>query len=257
MDIAGGVALVTGGGSGLGMATARHVHSRGAHVVILDKNGDAARLAAENIGERATWVKGSILDDHALTTAIEVAMKLGGLRMCFAIAGGAVGWEQIVEPGGTPHSIDLFRETLELNLIGTFNTVRLAAAAMSSLEPIGEDAERGVIITTSSIVGIAGQSGQAAYGCAKSGVIALTKIAAHDLAGLGIRINCIVPSLMLTETWHGTPEDVMARLSAKVPFPKRFGEPAEFALLAEHLVVNPYLNGHPVRIDAGIRDLAT
>jgi NAD(P)-dependent dehydrogenase (short-subunit alcohol dehydrogenase family) len=257
MRIEGNVALVTGGASGLGRESARHLHARGASVVILDKSRDAARCAAEEIGERATWICGDILDDQALASAIDAAADLGPLRVCLAVAGGALGWERIVQANGKPHSMDLFRETLELNLVGTFNTVRWVAAAMSALKPAGDDHERGAIVTTSSIVGLAAEPGQIAYGCAKSSVMTLTTVAARELGPLGIRVNCIVPSLMLTETWDGTPTEVMDALISRVPFPKRFGKPIEFALLAEHLITNQYLNGHLARLDGGVRDLAS
>ncbi len=253
MDIDGNVALVTGGGSGLGKATARYIHGKGATVVILDRDGAAAKRVADELGDRVAWVEGSILDEADVSEALAAAARLGPLRMCFAIAGGGVGGGRTVGRDGTPHALDPFAKTVELNLIGTFNTLRLAAAAMGTLEPANDDGERGVIVTTASIAGFEGQIGQIAYGSSKAGIIGMTIIAARDLAALGIRVNCIAPGTMLTEAWDRAPANVREGLEAKVPFPRRFGRPDECAALAEHLVTNGYLNGHVARLDGAIR----
>lgn len=254
MDIEGNVALVTGGGSGLGKATARHLHARGAAVVILDRDGDAARNVAAELGGRAAWVAGSILDEDDVAAAVETASGLGPLRMCMAIAGGGVaGGGRTVNRDGSPHALEPFSKTVELNLIGTFNTLRVVAAAMGKLDPANEDGERGVVVTTASIAGFEGQIGQIAYGSSKAGIIGMTIIAARDLAALGVRVNCIAPGTMLTEAWGGAPSGIRDSLEAKVPFPRRFGRPEEFAALAEHMVTNRYLNGHVARLDGAIR----
>ena len=254
VQIDGSVALVTGGASGLAKATARHMHARGAKVVILDRDEDGARRVAGELGKDAVGVGGSILDEADLAHAIEVAQGMGPLRMCFAIAGGGVpGGGRTVNRDGTPHALEPFTKTVEVNLVGTFNTVRLAAAAMGSLEPVNEDGERGAIVLTSSIAGYEGQIGQIAYGSAKAGIIGMTIIAARDLAALGIRVNCIAPGTMLTEAWGQVRSTVQDTLEAKVPFPHRFGRPEEFARLAEQLVTNEYLNGQVVRLDGAIR----
>jgi NAD(P)-dependent dehydrogenase (short-subunit alcohol dehydrogenase family) len=245
---------VTGGASGLGKATARHVHAQGARVVIFDQNADGARQVAEGLGEGAVAVGGSILDAADVSHAVEAAQGLGPLRMCFAIAGGGVpGGGRTVNRDGSPHALEPFAKTVELNLVGTFNTVRLAAAAMGALEPANEDGERGAIVLTASIAGIEGQIGQVAYGSAKAGIIGMTLIAARDLAAIGVRVNCIAPGTMLTEAWGQARSTVQQSLEAKVPFPRRFGKPEEFARLAEQLVTNEYLNGSVCRLDGAVR----
>jgi len=254
VKVEGNVALVTGGASGLAKATARHIHAQGAKVVILDRNGEGAQQVASELGEGAVGVGGSILDEADLAHAIEVAQGLGPLRMCFAIAGGGVpGGGRTVNRDGTPHALEPFAKTVELNMVGTFNTVRMAAAAMGALEPANEDGERGAIVLTASIAGIEGQIGQISYGSAKAGIIGMTIIAARDLAAIGIRVNCIAPGTMLTEAWGNVRSEMQEALEAKVPFPRRFGEPEEFARLAEHLVTNEYLNGTVVRLDGAVR----
>jgi NAD(P)-dependent dehydrogenase (short-subunit alcohol dehydrogenase family) len=254
VKVEGNVALVTGGASGLAKATARHIHAQGARVVILDRNADGARQVAEELGEGAVGVGGSILDDADMAHAIEVAQGLGPLRMCFAIAGGGVpGGGRTVNRDGSPHALEPFAKTVELNLVGTFNTVRLVAAAMSALEPVNDDGERGAIVLTASIAGFEGQIGQISYGSAKAGIIGMTIIAARDLAAIGVRVNCIAPGTMLTEAWGQVRSAIQDTLEAKVPFPHRFGQPEEFARLAEHLVTNEYLNGTVVRLDGAVR----
>ncbi len=254
MQIEGSVALVTGGASGLAKATARHIHAKGAKVVILDRDEDGAKRVAGELGQGAIGVGGSILEEADIAHAVEVAQGLGPLRLCFAIAGGGVpGGGRTVNRDGSPHALEPFAKTVELNLVGTFNTVRLAAAAMGSSEPANEDGERGAIVLTASIAGFEGQIGQISYGSAKAGIIGMTIIAARDLAALGIRVNCIAPGTMLTEAWGQVRSTLQDTLEAKVPFPHRFGKPEEFARLAEHLVTNEYLNGQVVRLDGAIR----
>jgi NAD(P)-dependent dehydrogenase (short-subunit alcohol dehydrogenase family) len=253
MEIEGNVALVTGGASGLGKATARYMHGRGAKVVVFDRDEAKGREVVADLGDGAAFAGGSILDD--VLGAIEVAAGLGDLRMLFAIAGG--GGEgskgRLVGRDGTPHSLEGFANTVNLNLVGTFNTVRLAAAAMSRLDPVDDDGSRGAIVTTASIAGYEGQIGQVAYGSAKAGIIGMTIIAARDLAAAGVRVNCIAPGTMGTEAWGLASGSLREGLEAKVPFPRRFGRPDEFAALAEHLVTNDYMNGHVVRLDGAIR----
>jgi NAD(P)-dependent dehydrogenase (short-subunit alcohol dehydrogenase family) len=254
VDVQGNVALVTGGASGLGKATARHMHAHGAKVVVLDRDADGAARVAAELGDGALGVGGSILEEADIAHAIEVAQGLGPLRMCFAIAGGGVpGGGRLVNRDGSPHALEPFVKTVELNLVGTFNTVRLAAAAMGALEPANEDGERGAIVLTASIAGLEGQIGQISYGSAKAGIIGMTIIAARDLAAIGVRVNCIAPGTMLTEAWGQVRSKVQETLEAKVPFPRRFGKPEEFAALAEHLVTNEYLNGYVFRLDGAVR----
>ncbi len=151
-----------------------------------------------------------------------------------------------------PHDLALFTDTVDLNLVGTFNTVRLAAAEMAKAEG-AEDDERGAIVTTASIAGYEGQIGQVAYAAAKAGIIGMTIVLAHDLAAVGVRVNCIAPGTIGTRIWDMAPAELRAKLEAKVPFPRRFGEPGEFAALAEHMITNRYLNGQVIRLDGAIR----
>jgi NAD(P)-dependent dehydrogenase (short-subunit alcohol dehydrogenase family) len=256
MQITGNVALVTGAGSGLGKATARFLHAEGAKVVLFDMDVERGAAVAAELGERAVFVAGSILESDDLERAIATATELGGLRMVFAIAGGVprgVRAGRTVSRDGTPHSLEAYSSVVELNLIGTFNTLRLGAAAMSVQEPITEDGERGVIVTTASIAGYEGQIGQIAYGSAKAGVIGMTIIAARDMSAAGVRVNCIAPGTMFTEAWDMAPDELRLALEAKVPFPRRLGHPDEFAALAAHFVTNAYLNGHVARLDGAIR----
>ncbi len=253
MDIAGNVALVTGGASGLGEATVRHLHAAGAHVVLFDRDAERAEAIAAELGERVSATVGDATTEEDTAAAVAHASELGPLRILVACAGGATRNERTVKRDGTPHSLDLFRATMDLNVITTFNAVRLAAAAMSQLEPVGDDEERGAIVTTSSIAGYEGQIGQIAYGTAKAAIIGMTLIAARDLAASGIRVNNIAPGTIETRAWDAAPPEVREPLEAKVPFPRRFGRPEEFAALAEHLVTNRYLNGHVARLDGAIR----
>ena len=253
MDIAGNVALITGGASGLGEATARHLHAAGAHVVLFDRDAERSEAIVAELGERASATVGDATTEEDTAAAVAQATELGPLRILVTCAGGASRNERTVKRDGTPHSLELFRATMDLNVITTFNAVRLAAAAMSQLEPVGDDEERGAIVTTSSIAGFEGQIGQLAYGTAKAAIIGMTLIAARDLAASGIRVNNIAPGTIETRAWDAAPPEVREPLEAKVPFPRRFGRPEEFAALAEHLVTNRYLNGHVARLDGAIR----
>jgi NAD(P)-dependent dehydrogenase (short-subunit alcohol dehydrogenase family) len=253
MHIEGAVALVTGGASGLGKATTRHLVERGAQVVVFDRDGAKAEALAAELGATCLAVAGDVTSEADTQAAVDAATELGGLRIVVACAGGARGGGRTVDRDGTPHALDLFADTVQLNLVGTFNTVRLAAAAMARLDPANGDGERGAMVTTASIAGYEGQIGQIAYGSAKAGIIGMTIIAARDLAAMGVRVNCIAPGTMGTEAWELAPPDLREGLEALVPFPRRFGHPHEFAALAEHLVTNGYLNGHVARLDGAIR----
>jgi NAD(P)-dependent dehydrogenase (short-subunit alcohol dehydrogenase family) len=253
MDIAGNVALITGGASGLGEATARHLHAASAHVVLFDRDAERSKAIVAELGERASATVGDATTEEDTAAAVAHAGELGPLRILVTCAGGASRNERTVKRDGTPHSLELFRATMDLNVITTFNAVRLAAAAMSQLEPVGDDEERGAIVTTSSVAGFEGQIGQLAYGTAKAAIIGMTLIAARDLAASGIRVNNIAPGTIDTRAWDAAPPEVREPLEAKVPFPRRFGRPEEFAALAEHLVTNRYLNGHVARLDGAIR----
>jgi NAD(P)-dependent dehydrogenase (short-subunit alcohol dehydrogenase family) len=253
MDVAGNVALVTGGASGLGEATARHLHGLGAAVVIVDRDADRGTTIATELGNDARFVAADVLSPDDVAAAVAAAGEMGPLRAAVICAGGASRSERVVRRDGTPHDLALFQQIVDLNLVGTFNTLRLVAAAMTQLEPVGDDGERGVVVTTASIAAYEGQIGQVAYGSAKAGLVGMTLIAARDLAAAGIRVNCIAPGTIATRAWDQAPDELRAALEAKVPFPRRLGHPEEFAGLVEHLVTNRYLNGQVVRLDGAIR----
>ena len=254
MELQQTVALVTGAASGLGEATARHLHARGARVVLFDRDGDRLAAVAQELGAGAVPVAGDATSEADTQAAVDAATREGGLRAVVACAGGATAGARTVGRDGTPHDLGLFTDTLQLNVVTTFNTVRLAAAAMAALDPLeGTGGERGAIVTTASIAAYEGQIGQVAYATAKAGIVGMTLVAARDLAATGIRVNCIAPGTIGTRAWDAAPDDMRATLEAKVPFPRRFGKPAEFAALAEHLLGNGYVNGEVVRLDGAIR----
>ena len=253
MKIEGNVAIVTGGASGLGEATARHLHARGATVVLFDRDVARGSAIAAELGDRAAFVPGSVLSEEDTNHAIEVASGLGAYRILVACAGGATGSGRTIDREGKPHPLDTFQSTIELNVVGTFNSLRLSAAAFAAQEPDNEDGERGVVVATASIAGFEGQIGQIAYGSAKAAIIGMTLIAARDLAATGVRVNTIAPGTMGTRAWDQAPASLREKLESKVPFPQRFGHPEEFAELAEHMIVNRYLNAQVVRLDGAIR----
>jgi NAD(P)-dependent dehydrogenase (short-subunit alcohol dehydrogenase family) len=247
----GAAALVTGGASGLGEATARRFHRRGAAVVLADLNRERGEAVAAELDERAAFEKVDVTSEEEVQAAVERAASLGRFAIAVHCAGGGIAG-RTVNRDGTPHALDSFRRCIELNLVGTFNVTRLAAAAMAGNEP-DEDGERGVIVNTASIAGYEGQIGQVAYGSAKAGVIGMTLIACRDLGVLGVRVNAIAPGTILTPPMAMAPEAMRDAFAAQVPFPKRLGQPDEFAQLAEHFVDNRYLNGMVVRLDGGTR----
>lgn len=253
MHIDGHVALVTGAASGLGEAAARHLHARGATVVLFDRDGARANAIAAELGAGAVAAVGDATDEHDTAAAVQAATDAGGLRLVVACAGGATASERTVRRDGTPHDLELFLRTQELNVVTTFNTLRLAAAAMAQLDPVDADGQRGAIVTTASIAGIEGQIGQIAYGTAKAAIIGMTIVAARDLASIGVRVNCIAPGTIGTRAWDQAPAELRSALEAKVPFPRRFGLPDEYASLAAHLLGNDYMNGHVARLDGAIR----
>lgn len=253
MDIDGNIALVTGAASGLGEATARHLLTRGARVVLFDLDATRVTALAAELGDRAVAVAGDATDEADTRAAVDRAVELGPLRAVVACAGGGTRPSRLVQRDGSPHDLELFQHTMHLNVTTTFNTLRLAGAAMAAQEPANDDGERGAMVLTSSLAGYEGQIGTIAYSAAKAAILGMTIVAARDLAASGIRVNCIAPGTMNTQAWKLASPDVKASLEAKVPFPRRFGEPEEFADLAAHLLTNRYLNGHVVRLDGAIR----
>ena len=251
MKIAGTSALVTGGASGLGGATARRLVAAGASVVIADLNREAGLALASELGASAQFVETNVTDAGSMEHAIAAAAgRSGGIRILVSCAGIGIA-DKVIGKNG-PHDLDQFNKVIQVNLIGTFNALRLAAAEMANNEPDGEG-ERGVIINTASVAAFEGQIGQAAYSASKGGIVALTLPAARELARYGIRVMSIAPGLFDTPLLAGLPEPARVSLGQQVPFPPRLGRPDEYAALAQHIVENPMLNGETIRLDGAIR----
>ena len=251
MQAGGRTFLVTGGASGLGAATVRRLAAAGGKVVIADINAEqGARLAAE-LGSGASFVPTDVTDSAQVGKAVTAAReKFGALHGTISCAGIAPG-ERILGKGG-PHSLDSFRRAVEINLIGTFNLLRLAAQAMERNAPDAEG-ERGVIINTASVAAFDGQIGQAAYSASKAGVAGLTLPAARELARFGIRVMTIAPGVFETPMVAAFPPELKQSLAAQVPFPPRLGRPEEYAALVEHIILNTMLNGEVIRLDGALR----
>jgi len=245
----GHAALVTGGGSGLGRATAERLAALGAKVAILDINGDAARTAAAKIG--GIGIECDVTSADGTVAAIgEARAKHGAARILIICAG--IGPARRIVGRNGPQPLDDFARVINVNLIGTYNAMRLAAADMQALTPL-EDGERGVIVSTASVAAYDGQIGQAAYSASKGGVVALMLPAAREFAQFGIRVMAIAPGIFDTPMLAGMPDEVRASLGAMVPFPKRLGRPSEYAQLARDIIENPMLNGEVIRLDGAIR----
>jgi NAD(P)-dependent dehydrogenase (short-subunit alcohol dehydrogenase family) len=249
MDLPGVVAIVTGGASGLGAATVRQLAAEGADVVIADlQRGPGEEVAAEVGG---VFVYTDVTVPEQVHAAVEAAAERGDFRVLVNCAG--VGPPaRTLNREGEPMDLAFFTKIIEINLVGTFNAIRLAAAAMSRTEPLA-DGLRGVIINTASVAAFDGQIGQAAYSASKGGIVGLTLPVARDLAVVGIRVNTIAPGIIDTPLLAGLPEPARESLATQVLFPKRLGRPEEFADLAVHLIHNDYLNGETIRMDGGIR----
>ncbi|MGZ4643274.1 MAG: SDR family NAD(P)-dependent oxidoreductase [Blastococcus sp.] len=245
-------AVVSGGASGLGEATTRELAARGAAVTILDVQEEKGKALAAELGGHTTFVRTDVTDEASVRAAIEEATgKDRPLRIAINCAG--IGWAQrTVGRNGEPHDLEPFVKTLMVNLVGTFNVLRLAASAMSQTEP-GEDGERGVVVNTASIAAYDGQIGQLAYSASKGGIVGMTLPAARDLAAVGVRVCTIAPGLVDTPLLGSLPEEARAALSAGVPFPKRLGRPSDFAELALDIIEHGYLNGEVIRMDGALR----
>ncbi len=242
-------ALVAGGASGLGEATARALAAAGANVVIADLNAQKGEALAGELG--ATFVEADVTDETAVATAVErAAAWTGGLRISVCCAG--IGWAERVAHKGGPHNLEFFSNVVKVNLIGTFNVLRLAAAAMSENEP-DEEGERGICVNTASIAAYDGQIGQIAYAASKGGIVGMTLPAARDMASRGVRVMTIAPGLFDTPLLAALPEEAREALGAGIPFPSRLGRPAEYAQLVEQIVANPMLNGETIRLDGALR----
>jgi len=251
MEIQQKTILVSGGGSGLGQATAERLASEGANVVIVDVNQDKGIAVAQALGAQALFMAADVIDEASVQNAITQAQAhFGALHGAVNCAGIAIG-ERINGKRG-PHRLDTFAKVIHVNLIGSFNVLRLAAAAMSQNEP-GPDGERGVIVNTASVAAFDGQIGQTAYAASKGGIVGLTLPAARDLAAYGIRVVTIAPGLFDTPLMAGLPEAARASLGEQVPFPSRLGQPSEYAALVSHIFANRMLNGEVIRLDGALR----
>ena len=249
MDVDGVVALVTGGASGLGRATVEKLHAEGASVVIVDLPSSAGAAFADELGDRAVFAPADVTDPDQVTQAIDAAKQLGTLRVVVNCAG--IGNAHRTAGRKGPFPLEAFTKVLTVNLVGTFNVIRLAAQAISETEPVGE--ERGVVVNTASVAAFDGQLGQAAYSASKGGIVGMTLPIARDLASVGIRVCTIAPGLFHTPLFAALPQENIDSLGAQVPHPSRLGDPAEYAALAAHIVANPMLNGETIRLDGAIR----
>jgi NAD(P)-dependent dehydrogenase (short-subunit alcohol dehydrogenase family) len=249
MKLSGHAALVTGGASGLGAATARALAGAGAKVAVLDVNVEAAASVAKEIGGIALLC--DVADAKSAEDAVAKAKAAHGAARVLVNCAGIGPAQRIVGREG-PMPLDAFKRVIDINLIGSFNLMRLAAADMTAL-PALEDGERGVIISTASVAAYEGQIGQAAYSASKGGIVALTLPAAREFARSGVRVNAIAPGLFATPLLLGMPQNVQESLAQSVPFPTRFGKPEEYASLVLHIVGNPMINGETIRLDGAIR----
>ena len=253
MDLTGTAAIISGGASGLGEATARALAAAGSTVVVADLNTDRGEAVAAEVGGK--FVQTDVADEASVTAAVAVAAGQGSpLRVVVSCAG--IGWaERTVNRDGSPHSFATFRKVIDINLIGTFNLMRIGAAAVARTEPVDADGQRGVVINTASVAGLEGQTGQLAYSASKGGIIGMTVPAARDLAAIGMRVNTICPGIVDTPIYGSGPasEDFKAKLSAPIVFPKRMGTATEFARLVRSLIENDYMNAEVIRFDGGLR----
>ena len=243
-------AVVTGGASGLGLATVQALLARGVLVTILDLPTSQGAQVAESLGAAASFAPGDVRDDEAVAAAVALADGRAPLRTLVHCAGRG-GTVRVLDKAGAPGDYDLYREIVAVNLFGTFNVLRHAASAMATHEPI--DGERGVCVLTSSVAGYEGQIGQIPYASSKAGVIGMTIVAARDLASKFIRVCTIAPGLFDTPILAKLPENVRQSLGASVPHPARLGYPSEYAMTALHILENPMLNGETIRLDGAIR----
>ncbi|MEO3875375.1 SDR family NAD(P)-dependent oxidoreductase [Nonomuraea sp. B12E4] len=253
MDVNGSAAIISGGASGLGEATARELARAGATVVVADLNEERGKAVADELG--GVFAKTDVADDEQVQAAVEAAVATGKpLRVVVNSAG--IGWaERTVNREGNPHNLASYRKVIEVNLIGTFNLMRIAAAAIAKTEPADADGQRGVVINTASVAALEGQTGQLAYSASKGGIVGMTVPAARDLSAIGVRVNTICPGIIDTPIYgfSANADEFKAKLVAPVVFPKRMGRADEFAHLVRSLIENDYMNAEVVRFDGGIR----
>jgi NAD(P)-dependent dehydrogenase (short-subunit alcohol dehydrogenase family) len=251
MEVNGNTFLISGGASGLGGATSRLLAESGANVVIVDINKEKGAALASELGSNARFVEANVANEESVKIAVGAAVSaFGALRGAINCAGIGVAEKTVGKEG--PHSLASFKRIIEVNLIGTFNVIRLAAAQMAAQEPKA-GGERGVIVNTASIAAFDGQIGQAAYSASKGGIVGMTLPIARDLARSGIRVVTIAPGLFDTPLLAGLSEEIRKALGAQVPFPPRLGDPAEYAALAKHIIENEMLNGEVIRLDGALR----
>ncbi|OBG26078.1 3-hydroxyacyl-CoA dehydrogenase [Mycobacterium sp. 852002-51057_SCH5723018] len=249
MEIKDAVAVVTGGASGLGLATTKRLLDAGAQVVVIDLRGEEA---VQELGDRARFVQADVTDETAVSTALDAAESLGPLRINVNCAGIGNAIKTLSKDG--PFPLDAFKKVVGVNLIGTFNVLRLSAERIAKTEPIGSNGgERGVIINTASVAAFEGQIGQAAYSASKGGVVGMTLPIARDLSRELIRVVTIAPGLFKTPLLGSLPEEAQQSLGKQVPHPARLGDPDEYGALAVHIIENPMLNGEVIRLDGAIR----
>ena len=251
MNITDKVALVTGGASGLGLATVTQLLADGAQVVIVDLPSSNGKAIADELGPKAHFVPTDVTDEEQVQAAVDAAAARGPLAVVVNCAGIANA-VRVVAKDGTVFPLDAFKKVIEVNLIGTFNVIRLAGAKMIASTPVDGE-ERGVIVNTASVAAFDGQIGQAAYSASKGGVVGMTLPIARDFAQHKIRVNTIAPGLFMTPLFQGLPEEAVKSLGAQVPHPARLGQPPEYAALVSHIVANVMLNGETIRLDGAIR----
>ncbi|MDR8407154.1 SDR family NAD(P)-dependent oxidoreductase [Nonomuraea sp. 3-1Str] len=253
MDVNGSAAIISGGASGLGEATARELARHGATVVVADLNEERGKAVADELG--GVFVRTDVSDEDQVQAAVDAAVGTGKpLRVVVNSAG--IGWaERTVNRDGAPHSAASYRKVIEVNLIGTFNLMRIGAAAIARTEPVDADGQRGVVVNTASVAALEGQTGQLAYSASKGGIVGMTVPAARDLAAIGVRVNTICPGIIDTPIYGFNPnaDEFKAKLVAPVVFPKRMGQAGEFAHLVRSLIENDYMNAEVIRFDGGIR----
>ncbi|MBF5000795.1 3-hydroxyacyl-CoA dehydrogenase [Nocardia sp. BSTN01] len=249
MKLENAVAVVTGGASGLGLATVKELHGQGAKVVIIDLPSSNGEAIAKELGDGVVFAATDVTNEEQVSAALDAAAQLGTLRIAVNCAGIGNAIKTVSKKGAFP--LADFTKIINVNLIGTFNVIRLAAERIAATELEGE--ERGVIINTASVAAFDGQIGQAAYSASKGGIVGMTLPIARDLASVNIRVNTIAPGLFHTPLFATLPEEAIKALGAQVPHPARLGDPAEYAALARHIVENPMLNGETIRLDGAIR----
>lgn len=251
MEFKGMTALVTGGASGLGEASVRRLASLGANVIIIDRDADRGMAVAKELGHVARFAKADVTSEADIQGAIDLAQKeFGAVNILVNCAG--VGMAMRTTSKNGPHPLEVFETVIKINLIGTFNCIRLVATAMETNTP-NTHGERGVIVNTASVAAYDGQIGQAAYSASKGGIVGMTLPIARDLARSGIRVVTIAPGLFNTPLLAALPEEARLSLGQQVPFPSRLGEPSEYALLVSSIIENPMLNGEVIRLDGAIR----